>query len=269
MNQLSPRTSRIGLLLVAVLFLSATLPYLGDYPMLDWAQMGIAAPAHKLATEGIYGNDLFTGFYASELRNYEYMPAYPLLVAFSFKILGLGVWQARVVSVLAGLGVVLLTYRLGRQLYGRSVGLAAAVLLTTLRLGTSASTSGIPLLDFSRIIRYDILVPVFVLAASSVFITTLANHTTNQERSPGRVRMRTWGLLATGFLAGLATLSHLYGAFILLTFVTVLVWQERWSVIKQPSTYSLPLGWLLALAPWLYYVAQDVGAYRGQMSRHE
>src|SRR5215208_5379311 len=92
----------------------ATLPYLGDFPLLEWAQMGIAAPAYKLAMQGIYGNDLFAGFYRTEAYNYEYMPLYPLLVALSFKILGLGVWQARLVSVLCGLATILLTFWLGR-----------------------------------------------------------------------------------------------------------------------------------------------------------
>ena len=55
----------------------ATLPYLADFPILDWAQNGIAAPAYKLATTGVYGNDLFTGFYHTETYNYEYMPLYP------------------------------------------------------------------------------------------------------------------------------------------------------------------------------------------------
>ena len=107
---------RTVLLLLGVWYLVATLPYLADYPTVDWGQMGIAAPAYKLASHGVYGHDLFAGYYHSELRNYAYMPLYPVLVALSFKVLGLGVWQARLVSVLCGLGVVLLTAKLGRVL---------------------------------------------------------------------------------------------------------------------------------------------------------
>src|SRR5437867_12626523 len=122
------RQRQVAILLVLLIgwYSLATLPYLGDFPLLEWAQMGIAAPAYKLATQGVYGNDLFSGFYRTETYNYEYMPLYPLLVALSFKILGLGVWQARIVSVLCGLATLVLTFWLGRQLYDSTVGLVAA-----------------------------------------------------------------------------------------------------------------------------------------------
>ena len=50
-------------------FMIATVPYLGHYPTIEAAQMGIAAPAYKLATQGTYGNDLYTGFYRTEKYN--------------------------------------------------------------------------------------------------------------------------------------------------------------------------------------------------------
>lgn len=260
------RWTLIALSLTVAWYLLATLPYLADYPLVDWPQMGIAAPAHKLATEGVYGNDLFTGFYRTELRNYEYMPAYPILVALSFEIFGLGIWQARIVSVTCGLLAVLLTFRLGRQLAGTTVGVLAAVALSVVRPGGEPGTSGITLIDVSRGIRYDILVPVFVLGAASAFIWSLDKLSNQSGRQPARA---SWGLFATGVLAGLATLSHLYGGFILVVVFLSLSCEWRAGTIVRPPWHLIVAGVVVALLPWATYVIQDLEAYRGQMARHE
>lgn len=250
------------LALAAILgwYLAATLPFLADYPPLEWSQMGIAAPAYKLATEGVYGNDLFTGFHRTELRNYEYQPAYPLLVAASFRVFGLGVWQARLVSVVCGLLTVALTFCLGRQLYGTGIGVLAAGTLCVVRFG-SLTGSGITLVDYARWIRYDILVPVFVLAASILFVSAC------RRRRGGQ---RAGGLfVGTGLLTGLAMLTHVYGGFILAVFVCVLLWDQGWRALARRDVYLVLLGMTAGLLPWAIYVFQDLEAYRGQMTRHE
>ena len=244
---------------VLVLLLAWTLPptltRLGDFPPVIWAEMGIAAPAHKLASEGVYGNDLYAGHHRAEERNYEYMPAYPILVALSFKAFGLGVVQARLVSVLCALLSIVLLFELGRRLYGRGVGLLAAGLLASLRLGRVPETSGIALIDFAREIRYDSLVPVFVLAAAICFLR-------------GAARQSTPSLVAAGVLTGIATLAHLYGAFILPVFVLVLLWDRGWRALREPALWSIAGGWLAGVLPWVIYVLQDVDAYLGQMAQH-
>jgi 4-amino-4-deoxy-L-arabinose transferase-like glycosyltransferase len=247
------------LALLTAWYLAATLTHLDDFPLLDWPQMGIVAPAAKLAEEGVYGNDLFEGFHGSESRNYEYMPAYPVLVAGAFKLFGTGVVQARLVSVLCGWLVVLLTFQLGRRLQGPAVGLIAAALLCLLRLGLQPGSSGVPLLDFARVIRYDVLVPVGVLAAALCFLD-------GEER---RGRARALALLAAGAFAGLATLAHVYGVFVLAVFAAALLWQRGWRTLREAPLYLLAAGWLLAMLPWFLYVLQDPAAYAGQMSRHE
>lgn len=248
-------------------YLLATVPHLADYPVMEWAQMRIITPAYKLATTGTYGNDLLTGFYNAENRYYEYMPLYPLQVALAFGLLGPGLWQARAVSVLGGLLTVLLTYALGRRLQGSSVGLLAAAALVLLRLavpvpgeleriGIELSGSGLPLLDLARVVRFDIWVPVWVLAASLCFFWAHTAH-----RSPV-------GYALTGFLAGLATLTHVYGAFILVVLALVLLCSEGWPVLRQPPLYLLAGGFLLAVLPWALYVLGDFAAYQGQMAKH-
>jgi 4-amino-4-deoxy-L-arabinose transferase-like glycosyltransferase len=247
-------------------YLLATAPYLADFPAMEWAQMRIITPAYKLASTGTYGNDLLTGFYDAESRNYEYMPLYPLQVALAFALLGPGIWQARAVSVLGGLLTVVLTFALGRRLYGARLGLLAAAALVLLRLavpvpgeveriGLELNASGIPLLDLARVVRFDIWVPVWVLSACLCFFWA-------HER---RSRL---GFLLTGVLAGLATLTHVYGAFILVVLALVLLWLEGKRALRMPAPYLMAAGLALALAPWAVYVVGDFTAYRGQMAKH-
>lgn len=249
----------VCLFLLIIFYLLVTLPYLADFPLVESAQMGIAAPAYKLATQGVYGNDLYRGLYGVESRNYEYMPLYPLFVAVAFKLWGLGVWQGRLVSLFCGLLVVVLTFRLGKTAVNTPVGLLAAAVLCLLPLtiigpANDLYPGAIPLLDFARVLRYDVMTPVWVLAACLAFLWAGRTH-------------RAAGYVATGLFTGLATLSHLYGGFILAVFAILLLWQKGWPG-RQPLLLILA-GWFICLLPWLVYVGQDLPAYRGQMLRHE
>jgi hypothetical protein len=65
-------------------------------------------------------------------------------------------------------------------------------------------------------------------------------------------------------LAGLATLSHIYGAFILAVFAAVLLWESGWRAVLGAPLYLLGAGWGLVVLPWLIYALQDPAAYYGQ-----
>jgi 4-amino-4-deoxy-L-arabinose transferase-like glycosyltransferase len=233
----------------------ATVPYLGNFPLVTFDEAGIAAPAYKLATYGIYGNDLYTGYYQSEAYNYEYMPLYPSLVALSFKIFGMGVEQQRLVTVLCGLAIVLLTFVLGWQLYGTPTGIVAVAALCGIRLSVDPRASGVLFLDLARIGRYDALMAAGVVATCCCFYWTHTLH----------IR---WGYLATGLLAGLATLAHPNGAFVLVVVAGTLLWHDGLRVLRCWPIYLILAGWLLACTPWLIYILQNPQAYYGQILRH-
>jgi 4-amino-4-deoxy-L-arabinose transferase-like glycosyltransferase len=247
-------SQRSTIIIVAALicwYSAATLPYLGNFPLIGRDEAQIAAPAYKLASQGVYGQDLYTGYYRSEHYVYEFLPIHPLLLALCFELLGLGAWQGRLVSVLCGLAIVLLTFALGRQLYNAVFGLLAAAVLCLARLSLEPRVSGLLLLDQARIMRYDIVVPVWLLLSLICFYWA---HRRN-------LRL---GYLGTGLLAGLATLSHIYGAFILAVFMVALLWHEGWRSLRQAAIYLIIGGWMLAMLPWLLYAAQDPAAYYGQ-----
>jgi 4-amino-4-deoxy-L-arabinose transferase-like glycosyltransferase len=238
----------------------ATLPYLGNFPLPTQDEAQIASPGYKLALHGVYGQDLYAGYYRSEQYVYEFPPLHPLLLALGFKLIGFGLGQARLVSVLCGLATLLLTFALGRRLYGPAVGLGAAAVLAALRVSLEPRLSGMPLLDAARVIRYDIVVPPLVLGAMLCFLRAELETRGGYGGAPS---VGAWYLVA-GLLAGLATLGHVYGAFILLPLGGLLLWRQGWRAVLRPAPWLLAAGWALALLPWLLYALRDPAAYYGQ-----
>jgi 4-amino-4-deoxy-L-arabinose transferase-like glycosyltransferase len=293
--------------LALALYLAATLPHLGDFPLIGQDEPWIAAPAAKLATQGVYGDDLFAGYYNMEQRTYNFPPLFPLTEALAFRLLGVGAWQARLVAVLYGAATLGLTYALGWRLYCGALGALAAWMLVGLRLALEPSASGVPLLDLARIARYDIAVPPLALATLLCFVAAEAadeRRTTNDERpattdqrlttrqqtgrpsenETGDYGLRTtdrrdasqfsilhsqffmqWRYFATGLLAGLACLAHVYGGLVLAPIGALLLWRDRLRALRRPAPYAIAAGFALALLPWGIYIAQDLPAYFGQM----
>jgi 4-amino-4-deoxy-L-arabinose transferase-like glycosyltransferase len=201
------------------------------------------------------------------------MPLYPLQVALAMRLLGPTIWAARLVSVLGGLLTVVLTYRLGRDLAGPALGLLGAAALCVLRLavpvpgeveriGIDLSASGIPLLDLARVVRFDIWVPVWGLAACCLWLA--ARRAESGGPRPARPAAA-WGDLAAGACVGLGTLTHVYAIFFLPLLIGLLLWVQGWAALRRSALYRLLVGFGLPLIPWVWYVAQDLYAFRGQM----
>jgi 4-amino-4-deoxy-L-arabinose transferase-like glycosyltransferase len=203
-----------------------------------------ASTGWKLAEEGVFGSDLFTGFYGMERHYYGYMPIHPFLLAIIFKLTGLGLFQLRFEPVVMGLLILALTYRLGRRLFGPAVGLLAIWALLFVRLTgiTTSQLSGILFLDLARIGRYDMVVPVLGLAALHVYLRRPYSAKDNTQYA-----IRNTPYFLAGLLVGLAGLSHLYGLFWLPALLLLGLWQRRgWH-----SLLALLAGCAL---PWLFYL---------------
>jgi 4-amino-4-deoxy-L-arabinose transferase-like glycosyltransferase len=254
----SIRTEGLGILALALsiaVYLSVSLVYLDRFPVVIGDEPATISPATKLVLHGAFGTDLFTGFYRAEQHWFQIMPLFSLLIAGSFKLFGIGMVQARLTSVSIGLITLVLTYVVGRALVGPFPAAVASVLLVTWRitLWRGVLGSGIPLLDLSRIARYDAAVAPFVLLAIGVFVG-------------GLERDSRWRLLLAGALVGLATLCHAYGAFWLVALLLLVLWRDGPAGFRRIDPYIVIAGFLLAVAPWLAYVAQDPAGYLGQMS---
>jgi 4-amino-4-deoxy-L-arabinose transferase-like glycosyltransferase len=244
--------ARAVLAIAVVALLSACLDHLGVFPPISQDEPWIAAAPYKLATQGVYGSDLFAGYYGADKHNYQHMPLYPLLQAALFKAIGVGVFEMRLLPVLLAVALLLAVFVVASALADSRVGLCAAVLMLVLAIGEGRDETGILLLDRARINRYDIAVPVFGLLALWIFVRA--------EADGAR-----WRYLVTGILTGLASLSHLFGAFWLPVFVALSAWRPSSGMPRGQGTGLIAGGFALTWLPWLAYIASGWSDFVGQM----
>lgn len=242
---------RAGVLVVTVLlcYWLVSLHGLGVTPPVYEDEPWQASTGWKLATEGVFGSDMFAGYNGMEAHYYGFMPLHPAALAVVFRLAGLGLFQARLEAVIFGLLALCLTYTLGKRLFGLPVGLLAAAILIGARLLAAGryQATGIPLLDFARIARYDMAVPVFGLAALHAYVTAMR-----------RKRLLWYGV--SGLLAGLAGLSHLYGVFFLVVLAVLVIWnRDGWRAFG-----ALLAGFALPWIGYSIYVLGDLPDWRGQ-----
>ena len=249
MNETAVRAHPIrwphGAALVALLalYLAVSLHRLDVVPPVYEDEPWQASTGLKLAREGVFGSDLFAGLWGSEHRHYWFMPLHPLLLAATYRVAGFGLFQTRLEPVAMGLAVLLLTYALGRRLFGPTVGLAAVAALLMVRTAglTRSQPTGILLVDFTRIARYDPLVPVLGLAALHVYLWA-------ERRSDLRLHA------LAGVLAGMTGLAHLYGAFWIAVLAVLSVWNRSgWRALA-----ALGAGCAVPCLAYLVYVLGDV-----------
>lgn len=242
-------------LFILSLYIALSLPYLDRAPVVHQDEPWIASTSWKLATTGIYGSDMFTGYYRMEERYYLNLPLYALLTAPLYRLIGIGLFQARWGTLALGAVVLTLTYVCGRRWFGTTTGILAMVLMLSIGI-TEASPyhlSRLFFFDAVRVARYDILVAVFGLCGLWCV--------TNAYRKQYRVEQ--WYTLA-GLCFACATLSNLYGVFWMGVVVLFLLWQRApWRVYG-----ALGIGFGLPMITIALYILDDTTAFLGQMQTH-
>jgi 4-amino-4-deoxy-L-arabinose transferase-like glycosyltransferase len=215
---------------------------------------------------------------------YGFMPLFSIMVGAALHLFGLGLFQARLAPLILITLTVALTHRLGAKLFSPWHGTVAVAVLAGWRIAGPFThlVSGIPLADVARVSRYDSAVPMFGLAALLVLVKTLGQERSRRKYGISDAGSRGHGdwvrsagigapvsFLAIGMLVGLATLSHLYGAFWLpaVWLAGLGLMGRRWF---QPVLLS-GAGFGLALAPWLLFVVSGwtdfLGQYRNYSQR--
>jgi 4-amino-4-deoxy-L-arabinose transferase-like glycosyltransferase len=231
-------------------YLLTTLPNLSNDPIVGGDEGWIMSASEKLAREGVFGSDLFAGFYAAEERYYFNLPLHHVVLSGVFKVAGVGLAQARLVGVVFGLAALILTFLLGRRIGGVYVGLGAAALLVLLRLNLTAFT-GLTLTDLGAIVRYDLVAVPYAIGA----VYLLA-------REPESPRAGT--VAAAGLLLGLASLTQFIGAFYILPVGIFLLT----AAVPQRRRFLLVavMGWLILVPflPYFLFIFQDLDGFRGQ-----
>ncbi len=237
-----------GLVLAA--YAAVSLDGLRLVPPVGDDEAWIASSAHKLAREGVLGSDLMRGFFGGERHTYHHMPLYPVILAAVFRCGGTSVVTMRLLPAFCGLLVLLTVLALGWRLRGPGLGCLAMTLMLLLRVSGGGGRTGIPLLDVARTGRYDIMVPVFGLAALLAFPSS-------ENARPAR-----W--LGVGGLVALSALTHAYGAFLLVGLVLLMTWGRGGAL--RPKVWLVLAGFLVPVLPWLWYVGNDYADFKGQLA---
>lgn len=241
------RPTRLLLLLLLLVFWAVALRHLDVLPRVYEDEPWIAGTGWMLATEGRFGNAFFAGFYGMERHAYNYLPLYPLLQAPTFRGLGLGLFQARLLVVGLTMLTLAMTFAVGRRLFGAATGTLAVLLLLVTRTSilSPSQISGIVMVDFARVARYDMLVPVLGLAALYLFVG-----------ARGR-----WGqTMMVGGLAGLSGLANMYGLFWVGLIVLLALWQRA----GRRAVAAILMGALLPWLPYGLFVLSGLEDWRGQ-----
>jgi 4-amino-4-deoxy-L-arabinose transferase-like glycosyltransferase len=215
-----------------------------------------ASTGLKIAEQGVFGSDMFSGFYHMQDRYYGYMPLHPILLSIIYRFASEGLFQSRFEPIALGVLLLALTYSLARRVFKDDrIGLLSIICLLFVRTSglTPSQTSGILLIDFARIARYDMLAAVFGLAALHAY------------RSARQHSTRRWYMLS-GFMAACATLSHLYGVFWLMVLLVLAVWDRSDTLSLRSTIGCMLLGFSLPLIPYALYILGDWIDWRGQTS---
>lgn len=115
-KKLSPLT-RLLLIFLLLVFWGVSLRHLTVLPLVYEDEAWQAATGWKLATQGIFGSDLFAGYHEMEQHYFGFLPLYPFALALLFRFADVGLFQARFVGIACGLLTFALTYSLAQRLY--------------------------------------------------------------------------------------------------------------------------------------------------------
>lgn len=231
----------------AAIFLISVLPNLANHPTVTDDEAWVMSASYKLAQEGVFGSDMFRGFYNADRHYFFNMPGHHFAVAAAFKVLGPGVVQARLVGVAYGLATIVLTYLLARRLYGPAVAVLALGLLLFLRLNMGFDT-GLPLQELAANIRYDLAPVPFMLGGVLLLL--------------GGASLRR--AAAAGALFGIATLMQFYGVFAIPVAVTFLWFEALPRAQKLRLAGALAGAAALVALPYGAFILAHFDDFRGQ-----
>lgn len=225
---------RRDLLILTLVFGLLFLQFLGHFPLIDPDETRYAEIPREMLERG----DLIT-----PLLNYVKYFEKPVLLywlnALSFSMFGIGEFSARLACALSGLGTVLFSYHLGRELFGRRIGLLSAMVL--------GCCTGF--LIQSRMNITDIPLTFTMTAALGSYI--LAARDAEQPRAGYYYLFYLFAALAV-LAKGLIGMV-LPGAVIFWHIVLT----RRWRILKEMRLVTGLILFFAVAAPWFVLVCRD------------
>lgn len=216
---------------------------LGTHPLVNPDEGRYAEIPREMVVTGDWVTPRLDG-----VKYFEKPPLMYWSVAGCYVIFGSSEWSMRAMPALFAIAGVLLTYAAGRRIYGRTAGLAAAVIL-----GTSLIYYAL-----ARVLILDMALAVLMSATLFCFILGVrepARPGIGAASSGNRRRWLFYGLYAS---AALATLTKGLIGF-LLTGLVMFLWLLVFNQWKRLRPLYLPTGvvvFLAIAAPWHLLAAQ-------------
>ncbi len=154
-------------------------------------------------------------------------PAYPLITSWIFGLLGVGVWQAKIIPVILSIGSISLVYLIARKFYGLRSALLSAFVFS-ISVGVVQFTRSAMM--FSEMMFFSLLAILLLF--------------------DGLEKRESWRILISGFLLGISAIYRLFAIIPLVSILVYLLIQR----MKNWRVYVLLLaGLLLAVAPVLIH----------------
>jgi 4-amino-4-deoxy-L-arabinose transferase-like glycosyltransferase len=210
----------------------------------------IMSASYKLAHQGVFGSDLYAGFFDADSRYYISLPGLHLLQALTFRLFGSGIVQARLPVTLAGVSVLWLVCDMARRWYGKGASLLTALLFLIWRADIIGADARPPLLQVSQNWRYDVVALAFIWLT----IWLLDRLLTRSSRKLA---------FSVGLSAAAATLTQFFGLLVLP--LVLLGWlRARRSVQFRALSVWLLAGFLALALAYVLYIMEDLNAFSGQ-----
>lgn len=236
---------------ISIILISRIAPNLSYYPPLGSDEGMILSPAYKLATQNIFGSDLYRGFYDADQRFYILPNFHSLLLGVVFKLLTPSIETARYVSLISALILLWAVSYLSGRWYGLGAGMLTAILLSLWCSYFGDNPYGLPWISIARSVRYD-------GSALALFWLSLVLLDRYLEKP------RTKTALLLGIFCSATSLSQFYTALILPIVAILLFWKQRSSVLRVRANAWLVLGLAIVFVPYLIYILLDPVSFIGQ-----
>jgi uncharacterized membrane protein len=136
------RNERHFLIILSVVFLTVGFLYASQQRLWTWDEEQNFRASSLISQEGL--GEFFTRYSEFEWLGRQHPPLVPIMNGLIMRITGVSLLSMRFISIIFGMGLLIVTFYLGRELFDREVGYLASISLATFpliwRLGSAALT---------------------------------------------------------------------------------------------------------------------------------
>ena len=216
--------------LLAAFFLMSV-SFLNRFPRVWVDESWGSIVGYQLASEGRINNPILEGREGQETHFLQPRITQSILLSISYKLLGFGLIQSRLVSIFVGLLVLIFTYYLAKRFYDEKIAIIGSIFLIIDNLFFVSA----------RTIRPDIIVAAVALISIHLFLIGIEKNSKSF-------------FALSGLISGIGLYSH-PNAFLGLASVLILfIYEYKLKFIRKPGFWLFGLFVFVGLLPYVIYV---------------